>query len=324
MKAIVTGGAGFIGSHIVDGLLSNGYEVMALDDISTGREENLRDAQQHYRNAFKLSKVDIRLEEASTIIKTFKPDVIFHMAAQMNVRRSVAEPVFDASINVVGFVNVLESARLAGVPKVVMASTGGAIYGEQEYFPADEEHPIHAECQYGVAKRCGELYLDYYSRAYKMSCTALRFANVFGPRQNPKGEAGVVAIFADRLIAGDTLRINGDGGQTRDFVYVADVVRANLMAAGSVKPGVFDIYNVGTGKETSINTLAEGCIAAWVKIHTGLNASSIVVEHGQGLPGEQRRSVIDTTRINKAFGWTPTVGLEDGLGITIKSFKDAV
>ena len=324
MKAIVTGGAGFIGSHIVDALLAQGYEVLALDDISTGREENLKAAQENYRGAFRLAKVDIRVEEAATLIKDYKPDVVFHMAAQMNVRRSVAEPVFDASVNVVGMVNILEAAHLAGVPKFVSASTGGAIYGEQEYFPADEDHPFHAECQYGVAKRCDELYLEYYSRAYKMSCTALRFANVFGPRQNPKGEAGVVAIFADKLIAGQPLRIHGDGGQTRDFIYVGDVVQANLLAASSVRPGVFDIYNVGTGKETSINALAEGCVNAWIKMHPELKKSDISIEHGPGLPGEQRRSVIDTKRINAAFGWNPTVGLEDGLGITIKSFKDAV
>lgn len=322
MRVVVTGGAGFIGSHVVDAYLARGAEVLVVDDLSTGRRENLEVATKEHPKTLQLSELDICASETKARVKAFAPELIVHLAAQMNVRWSVADPQFDAEKNVLGTVNLLEAAREAGTKAFLLASTGGAIYGEQEYFPADEAHPILPECPYGISKRAGELYLEYYARASKMQTRALRFANVYGPRQNPKGEAGVVAIFCERILSGDPLQVNGDGGQTRDFVFVQDVVDAVLRAGDDAlrhKGGKFSIYNVGHGLETSINELVRVLREAWNDL--GGDGDFPQVSHGPALPGEQRRSVISCDKITKELGWTPNVTLREGLRATIQSFQ---
>lgn len=315
-RAVVTGGGGFIGSNLVDALLGRGSEVLVIDDFSTGRRSNLDRAKDEHGPALRVVETDLCGEHAANEIVGFRPDVIFHLGAQMNVRRSVEEPVFDCVVNVAGTVNILESARKAGTKSVIFASTGGAIYGEQDYFPADEEHPTRAESPYGISKRAAEHYLEYYARTAPMRAVSLRFANVYGPRQNPKGEAGVVAIFAERLIAGTTLKVNGDGGQTRDFVYVGDVVEANLAVSEATEPG-YVVYNIGTGRETSVNDIVRAAKLAWRDLG---GREDVEVEHGPALAGEQRRSVIDYKKIRTDFGWAPKVGLEEGLRRTIESW----
>lgn len=320
MKVLVTGGAGFIGSNIVDAFLAAGAEVLALDDLSTGKENNLTQASKSFGAKLKFERFDIRSPNLADVVAGFKPDLISHHAAQINVRTSVEKPVLDADINVVGTVNVCEAARLAGVPRIIFASTGGAIYGEQEVFPAPETHPARAESAYGVGKRGAELYLHYFAKTYKFSTVALRYGNVYGPRQNPKGEAGVVAIFTERFCAGKSLRVNGDGLQTRDFVYVGDVVAANMAATRVNKPGELTIYNVGRATETSVMDIVASLqrivkSPAMAKYKLG----ELVIEHGPGLPGEQRRSVIDFSKIKSELGWTPKVDLDTGLQLTVES-----
>ncbi|MDY7231635.1 SDR family oxidoreductase [Hyalangium rubrum] len=303
MKVLVTGGAGFIGSHVSDEFLRAGHEVIALDNLSSGRKENLDPR-------VRLAVLDIRSPEAAALIRSEQPQVICHLAAQMDVRRSVEDPRFDADANILGMLNLLEAARSSGVKKFIFSSTGGAIYGEQDVFPAPESHPTRPVSPYGVSKASGELYLGYYRAQYGLPYVALRYANVYGPRQNPHGEAGVVAIFAQRLVAGRECTIYGDGGQSRDFVFGPDVARANLLAfekdyVGSV--------NIGTGIETDINRLytllAEGA------------GSNIKAQHAPGKPGEQRRSCIDASLAKKVLGWEPSVGLADGLKKTVEYFR---
>lgn len=311
MRSIVTGGAGFIGSQIVDGLLADGSEVLVIDDLSTGREANLDKT--HSKLHFEQKSIlDDRVQG---IFDSFKPEVVFHTAAQINVRRSVSEPAFDADVNVVGTVKLLEAAKSVSCKSFVFSSTGGAIYGEQEEFPASENHRINAESPYGVSKRCAELYLQYYAKTSSLQCLSLRYSNVYGPRQNPKGEAGVVAIFTERLLAGQALRVNGDGEQTRDFVFVEDVVRANLLATKSQQS--FDVFNVGTARESSVLEIVELITSAWQDVSA---QNKVQVEHGPPLPGEQRRSVISYKRIEKELGWTPQVLLQDGLKKTLRSY----
>lgn len=320
MRAVVTGGGGFIGSNLVDALIEIGAGVLVIDDFSTGRRRNL-DSAQRQGSSCSLLTADICDRQAAQAVQEFKPTVVFHLAAQMNVRRSVKEPVFDAQKNVVGLVNMLEAARSVGTSTFIMSSTGGAIYGEQDVFPAPENHPTRPECPYGVSKRAGELYLEYYARAYQMTTIALRYANVYGPRQNPRGEAGVVAIFAERLLDNQSLVINGSGEQTRDFVYVRDVVWANLLAEEKIKEQGFFVINIGTGKETSILQLAEMLRSSWQSLnHSSALGSSI--EHAPGLVGEQMRSVIDPRRAQQELGWQPRVSLNEGLEATLKSFRD--
>jgi UDP-glucose 4-epimerase len=326
MKVVVTGGCGFIGSHVVDHYLASGCDVLVVDDLSSGRKENLESAMEQYPKTLQLSKLDICASETKARVKAFAPELVVHLAAQMNVRRSVAEPQFDAEKNVVGTVNLLEAARESGCKVFVFSSTGGAIYGEQEHYPAEESHPIKPECPYGISKRAGELYLEYYARAYGLQTRSLRFANVYGPRQNPKGEAGVVAIFSERILSGHPLTVNGDGGQTRDFVHVYDVVQAvALSASQAVKKvstrGKFEIFNVGCGVETSINELVETMRLAWKEIGEKPFPD---VTYADGLPGEQRRSVISYRRIENELGWKPEVTLVEGLKGTILSFQPAL
>lgn len=304
MKILVTGGAGFIGSHIVDAFVGLGHEVSVLDDLSTGREKNI-----HSRAKF--TRGDIRDTTAvDSLFKRERFDVVCHHAAQMDVRRSVADPLFDASVNVLGMLTLLESCLRYGVPKVLFASSGGAIYGEQDYFPADEKHPTRPISPYGVAKLATEQYLFYYKAVHGIDSVSLRYANIYGPRQNPEGEAGVVAIFTRKMLGGEQPVINGDGRQTRDYVFVGDVVRANVLALQYSGTGVF---NVGTGVETDVNTLFHH-----LRSHTG---SKCVEKHAEAKKGEQLRSVLDNSEIARTFGWRVTVPLEDGLRLTVEYFR---
>lgn len=303
MKTLVTGGAGFIGSHIAEALLAQGHEVVVLDDLSRGHERNVP-------SKARLEKLDINTPAAEAFIAAYVPEAIFHHAAQMDVRVSVKDPVFDSQVNVSGTVRLLHAAATAGTRTFVFASTGGAIYGEQERFPADESHPARAESPYGISKRCGELYLDYFARTRGLRTVALRYANVYGPRQDPHGEAGVVAIFAERMLQNRTPTIFGDGEQTRDYVYVGDVVQANLKALAT--PTATGAYNIGTGVETSVNTLASAIAKA-------AHYDGDIV-HAEGKPGEQRRSVIDAGRAKRELGWAPTMPLDQGIAATVKYF----
>lgn len=303
MKVLVTGGAGFIGSHVCDVFLRAGHEVLALDDLSSGRRENLD-------GRVRLVVADIRSPEAAELIRRERPEVLCHLAAQMDVRRSVEDPRHDADVNVVGMLNLLEAARTSGVRKVLFSSTGGAIYGEQERFPAPESHPTRPVSPYGVSKASGELYLGYYHAQYGLPYVALRYANVYGPRQNPHGEAGVVAIFSQRLLSGRECTIYGDGGQTRDFVYVEDVARANLLAWEKEYVGPL---NVGTGVETDIN-----------RLYTLLAEAAGVprpAQHAPGKPGEQRRSCVDNALARRVLGWEPSVPIAEGLRRTVEYFR---
>ncbi|MBX5481074.1 MAG: SDR family oxidoreductase [Myxococcaceae bacterium] len=303
MKILVTGGAGFIGSHVCDAFLEKGHEVLALDNLSSGRKENLDPK-------VRLIELDIRSPEAAALIERERPEVICHLAAQMDVRRSVEDPRFDADTNILGFLNLLEAARRSGVKKVIFSSTGGAIYGEQDVFPAPETHPTRPVSPYGVSKAAGELYLGYYRAQYGLSYVALRYANVYGPRQNPHGEAGVVAIFSKRLVAGQPCTIFGDGGQTRDFVFGPEVARANYLAFEKDYVGA---VNIGTGIETSVNALYQGLADA--------AGTKLPPQYAPGKPGEQRRSVVDPSLAKKVLGWEPTVPLEEGLRRTIAFFR---
>ena len=303
MKVLVTGGAGFIGSHVTDVFLDAGHEVWALDDLSSGRRENLRPE-------VRLVVADIRSPEAARLVESGSFDVMCHLAAQMDVRRSVTDPRFDADVNVGGFLNLLEAARKSGVRKVVFSSTGGAIYGEQDVYPAPETHPTRPVSPYGVSKASGELYLGYYRAQYGLESVALRYANVYGPRQNPHGEAGVVAIFSERLLRGETCIVNGTGQQTRDFVYGPDVARGNLLAATSDVEGSI---NVGTGIETDVNRL--------YALLADAAGTARPAKHAPAKPGEQMRSSVDPSRAAEVLGWRPTVALEEGLRRTVDWFR---
>jgi UDP-glucose 4-epimerase len=303
VKVLVTGGAGFIGSHIADAYVAAGHEVVIVDDLSSGKRGNLPAAAKFYH-------ADIRSPEAREIIRNERPQVLSLHAAQMDVRKSVADPAFDATVNVLGMINMLEGGREVGVEKVLFASSGGATYGEQETFPAPEDHPHNPLSPYGITKATGEHYLFFYHAVYGMPYVALRYANVYGPRQDPHGEAGVIAIFAERLLANQPPTINGDGKQTRDYVFVGDVVRANLAALE--KPFVGPV-NIGTGVETDVVTLY-----AHLRVLTG---SPHPPTHGPAKAGEQRRSVIAIDRAKQVLGWRPEVPLEEGLRRTVEFFR---
>ncbi|MEM6797048.1 MAG: NAD-dependent epimerase/dehydratase family protein [Acidobacteriota bacterium] len=301
--ACITGGAGFIGSHIADAFLERGWEVHVIDDLSGGVRDNVPEGAT-------LHALDIRSAEAAQLIRDVKPGLLVHHAAQMDVRRSVADPVFDADVNIGGTLNLLEASRQAGVEQVLFASTGGAIYGEQDSFPANEDHPQRPVSPYGVSKLAVERYLYFFHEAYGLNVTCLRYANVYGERQNPHGEAGVVAIFLNRLLAGTPPTINGDGEQTRDYVHVSDVVTANLSAVG--RPG-FHIYNVGTGVETSVVELY-GRLAEALGI-------DLPAEHGPAKAGEQKRSVIDPAKIQRELEVGAPLPLPEGFGRTARWFR---
>jgi UDP-glucose 4-epimerase len=305
VRILVTGGAGFIGSHTVDALLAeNSHDLAVIDDLSTGKRDRLSPR-------VRLHHADIRnTDEVRLVIDRERPEVLIHLAAQMDVRKSVAEPAFDAEVNIGGFLSLMEAGREKGLKRVIFASTGGAIYGEQEIFPCDEQHPTRPLSPYGVSKLSTEMYLFFYKEQFGIDYVALRYSNVYGPRQDPHGEAGVVAIFCGRMLAQQPCTIYGDGEQTRDYVYVGDVARANLAALNSPASGAF---NIGTGQETSVNQLYNTLARIAVNRQPATYAAM--------RPGEQRRSVISPERAATELGWRPEVSLNDGLERTFQFFK---
>jgi len=303
MKILVTGGAGFIGSHIVDRLVQEGYGVVVADNLSTGKRRNINRAANFYR-------ADIRSRWLERVFRRERPAIVCHHAAQMDVRRSVQDPMFDAKTNIMGTLNVLRFAIKYGVRKFIFASSGGAVYGEPEKLPVSESHPTRPMSPYGISKAVGDEYLRYFHDADGMEYVSLRYANVFGPRQDPYGEAGVVAIFTQKMLQGEQPIINGNGRQTRDFVYVDDVVEANIAALGKEAHG---IYNVGTGQETTINELFS-LLAGFI------NPSGREV-HGPAKKGEQLRIALDSSRIHRELDWEPKVSLKDGLARTVDYYR---
>jgi UDP-glucose 4-epimerase len=307
MKAVVTGGAGFIGSNLVDALLERGDEVVIVDNLTTGKRANVEQA---LANGARLVEADVRDGQAlADLFEEVRPDVVFHFAAQIDVRKSVADTPLDAMINVVGTINVLEAAAKVGA-RVVNSSTGGAIYGEGKIIPAPEDHPAEPEAPYGQSKFAAEGYLELYRRLHGLSTVSLRYGNVYGPRQDPLGEAGVVAIFCGKLIDGSKPTVFGDGLQTRDYVYVGDVVAANLAAAESQATGPF---NIGTGRQTTVIDIVEalGQIAG----------RDFEAEMAPERPGEVRHIALDFTRAREELGYEPKVDLREGLERTLESVK---
>jgi len=304
VRVLVTGGAGFIGSHLVEALLGRGDDVLVIDDLSTGSRQNLAAGAVFHQ-------LDVRAPEAAALVLDWRPDVICHQAAQMSVSRSVREPLFDAGVNLVGGLHLLEAARQVNA-RFLFASTGGALYGDADALPTPETYPAWPVSPYGVAKLSFEHYLHCYRVQHGLRYAALRYANVYGPRQNPHGEAGVIAIFCLRLFSGQQVVINGDGGYLRDYVHVADVVRANLAALDA--EDVTGHFNVGTGRQVDVNQVFD-----LVQELAGVHASAV---HGPPRPGDQRTSALDCRLIGERLGWRPQVALEDGLEDTVAWFRD--
>jgi UDP-glucose 4-epimerase len=305
LKVLVTGGACFIGSHVADRLVADGHDVVILDDLSTGHVEHLRATARFYQ-------MDLHSPWIDELFRIERPEAVVHQAAQASVRRSVEDPVFDAGVNVLGTAALLQASVHHGVRRFLFASTGGALYGDADVIPTPEDYPTLPVSPYGASKLAAEVYLRTFHAMHGLSYAALRYANVYGPRQDPHGEAGVVAIFTQRLLGGEKARINGDGKQTRDFVYVGDVAEANSRALASDAVGSF---NVGTGIETDITTIFQ--------LLTRLTGSTQPEEHGPPLPGEQRRSVVDARKIEKQLGWKPKTSLKAGLDATVRYFREA-
>jgi len=304
-RILVTGGAGFIASHVADQLVAAGHDVAVVDNLSVGKREYVPVAAQFY-------PYDIKAPETVELIRGWRPQVIVHHAAQMSVQVSVQDPIFDARENILGSLNLLQAAAEAKVEKVIFASTGGAIYGDDAPLPARETDQARPEAPYGIAKLAVEHYLHFYHREHGIIPIALRYANVYGPRQNGMGEAGVVAIFIEKFLAGEQPRINGDGLQTRDFVFVGDIVAANLLALNYPQAGAF---NIGTGRETDILTV-------YLELQKFLS-SPLGPVHGPAKPGEQRRSLLDSTLAQTELGWQPRVSLAQGLAQTAAAFREA-
>ncbi len=312
MRTLVTGGAGFIGSTLVDRLLADGHEVTVVDDLSRGCRGNLDGAVRAGASRLRVVTADIRDPGLPAIVATAAPEVIFHLAAQVDVRASVLDPLLDVSVNVLGTVALAEAARAAGARKIVFASSGGSIYGEQAVLPAPETAPLQPLSPYAVSKLAGELYLNSFARLHGLQCTHLAFANVYGPRQDPHGEAGVVAIFAEAMLHGRPTRVYGDGGNTRDYVFVADVVGALLLAAGADADGLR--LNIGTGVQTSDREL-----------HTLIAREVGCPDRPESAParlGDLRRSALDGTLAREVLGWTPQHGLAEGIMSTVASLRD--
>ena len=303
-RILVTGGAGFIGSHVAEAFLKAGHEVAVVDNLSTGKVEQVPGGAQFY-------PYDIKAAETFDLICRWRPQVLVHHAAQMSVRLSVEDPTLDARENILGSLNLLQAAAQVRLEKIIFASTGGAMYGDEAPVPAREEDRARPECPYGIAKLAVEHYLHFYQREHGIIPVCLRYANVYGPRQNGLGEAGVVAIFIEKFLAAEQPVINGDGLQTRDFVYVGDVVAANLSALDYPREGLF---NIGTGRETDILTV-------YLKLQE-LTGSTQDPVHGPAKPGEQRRSALDSTRAREWLNWQPRVSLAEGLAHTVAAFRE--
>ena len=305
MRVLVTGGAGFIGSHVADAFLAAGHDVGVIDDLSSGSKDNL-DPRVRFWQA------DIRDPALEAIIGEFRPEVVSHHAAQMSVGVSVREPKRDADINILGALNLLEAAVRHQVRRLVFASTGGAMYGDFAVPPTSETVFPEPVSPYGVAKQAVERYLHAFRSMHRLDAVALRYANVYGPRQNPHGEAGVVAIFSQAIVEGRSFTINGDGGQTRDYIYVGDVVQANLLAATLGVDNRVPILNIGSGIETSVNDV--------VAILQDAAGRPLRVQHGPAKPGEQRRSALDSALAMRVLGWQPTMSIRTGLARTLAWF----
>ena len=304
MKILVTGGAGFIGSHVVDLFIEAGHDVVVVDNLSTGRLSNLNPKA-------KLYQVDLRSKELEHVFEVERPEVVNHHAAQMDVRRSVADPVFDADNNVIGGLNLLNMAVKYGVRKVIYISSGGAVYGEPVYVPCDEKHPVQPLCPYGATKYMLELYLYMYQQTYGLDYSILRYPNVYGPRQDPAGEAGVVAIFTGQMLKGKPVTIYGSGEQVRDYVFVKDCARANLML---LEKGSGQVYNLGYGVGTTVNQIFQGLKEV---TNYPLEAS-----YGPERPGETFRIYLDASHAREELGWQPTVPLSEGLRKTVEYFQE--
>ncbi len=303
MKILVTGGAGFIGSHVADAYIEKGHEVVIIDNLSMGQLQNINPRA-------RFIKLDIQDSEIEELFKKEHFDVVNHHAAQMDVRLSVADPIYDANNNIIGVINLLKASIENGVKKFIFISSGGAIYGEQNYFPANEEHPTRPLSPYGITKLTGEKYIYFFHHVYDLKFVILRYANVYGPRQNPKGEAGVIAIFTSRMLTGGQPVINGDGLQTRDYVFVGDVVDANLKALDFTSD---DYFNIGTGIETNVNELFHQL--------NHLTSANVKEIHAPAQPGEQLRSVLNIEKAKKLLKWSPQIALTEGLAQTVDFFK---
>ncbi len=302
-KALVTGGAGFIGSHIVDDLLGQGLDVVVIDNLSTGRKE-------HVAAGARLVEMDIRDPGLSKVFKESRPDVLFHCAAQSSVVVSSEDPIVDAESNIIGSLNLLQACRKHGVGRFIYSSTGGALYGDPERLPCDEDHPLRPTAPYGVSKATVELYLRSFNVLCGLDYTVLRYGNVYGPRQDPFGEAGVIAIFSQRMLRGEEVTIFGDGTQERDFVYVSDIVEANIKAMGQSDNGT---YNVGTGQGANVNRLFERLAR--------LSGSALAPRYEPSRKGEVYKVYLDVAHARAALGWEARVGLDDGLALTVESFR---
>jgi UDP-glucose 4-epimerase len=303
---LVTGGAGFIGSHIVDRLIKEGHQAVVVDSLASGKKKNIHREARFY-------KLDILSPKIEKILQKEKPDIISHHAAQRDVRRSVADPLFDAQVNILGILNLLQCAVRVGTKRILFASSGGAIYGEQQTFPAPETHPTHPISPYGISKLTSEHYLYYYQHVSGISYASLRYSNVYGPRQDPFGEAGVVTIFTQKMLTQEQPVVNGNGEQTRDYIYIDDVVDAHMTLMEESAEGIF---NVGTGRETTVNQLYR----ALAEI-TGYKQKPI---YGPEKRGEQTRSVLDYGKLKRTLGWEPQVSVHEGLDRTVAYFRDVV
>lgn len=304
MKILVTGGAGFIGSHLVDALIKKGHNVVVIDNLSTGKRKNLNQDATFYN-----TDISSR-DEIFKILSKEKPEIIYHCAAQIDVRKSVEDPVFDAHVNILGSLNIFESVKKSGIEKIIFSSTGGAIYGNTTVIPSHEELKPEPISPYGIAKLVVEKYLYYYYKIFHIPYIILRYANVYGPRQNNEGEAGVISIFCDKILNNQIPKIFGDGSQTRDFVYIDDVVSANLLALEANKVG---IYNVGTGRETDVNQIAE--------LLKKVSKTKKEFMHIAPKSGELPRSSLDSKKIQRELGWKPTIGIQQGIKKTWSYFK---
>lgn len=306
MKILVTGGAGFIGSHVVDAYVKLGHQVLVIDNLITGKRENLNSKAKFY-------ELDIRNKKAvEEIFAKEKPEILNHHAAQMDVRKSVADPIYDAEVNILGLLNLLEVGIKNNLTRVIFASSGGVVYGDAQVFPTPETYePKHPLSPYGVAKLTSEHYLHFYYKNYGLPSVILRYANVYGPRQDPFGEAGVVAIFSQKILRHEQPIINGDGRQTRDYVYVGDVVEANILALEKERN---EVLNIGTEVETSVNDIFRHLVK--------ISKSSLAEKHGPPKQGEQKRSVLNCQKAKKILGWVPKFSLADGLEQTLQFFKN--